>query len=47
MNKTPTITIDPDKKCKSCGKRGATQSGICLKCVVKRLKQGKEDAHGH
>ncbi len=28
-----TITVDMDKTCKGCGKKGATQCGYCLKCV--------------
>lgn len=39
----PTINIDLDKKCKHCGKGGATQSGYCLECVAKMIKQGKFD----
>lgn len=39
----PTITVNMDKKCKRCGKGGATDGGYCLKCVLKNLKEGKYD----
>lgn len=32
-----TIDINMDQKCKQCGKPGATQSGLCLDCVGKRI----------
>ncbi len=32
-----TITIDMDKKCSACRKPGATQCGLCLKCVTKKI----------
>ncbi len=35
----PTITVDMNKKCDDCGKAGACQSGLCLKCVAKRIKR--------
>jgi hypothetical protein len=35
--KTPTITVDMDKKCSECGDAGAMKSGLCLKCVAKRI----------
>lgn len=34
---TPTINIDMNKKCSKCGKPGATDSGLCLSCVSKRI----------
>lgn len=40
---TLNIKIDLDKKCKKCGKGGATQSGYCLKCVAKMIKNGRLD----
>jgi len=38
-----TIDIDYDLKCKRCGKRGATTSGLCLACVIKLPKANKQD----
>lgn len=43
MTDRAEITIDMDKKCKRCGKGGATQSGLCLKCVLKAIQKGKFD----
>lgn len=44
MSKTPIeIKVDLDKKCKGCGKGGATQSGYCMACVAKGIKDGKFD----
>lgn len=40
---TLTITIDMDKKCKRCGKKGATQSGFCMKCISTGFKNGEFD----
>ena len=37
------IEIDLDKKCVRCGKKGATQKGICLKCITKALENGELD----
>ena len=34
-----TLNIDMGRACSRCGKTGATDSGICLACVVKRLKE--------
>ena len=31
------ITIDMDKKCLECSKGGATDSGLCLRCVAKAM----------
>jgi len=39
----PTIHIDLEKKCKKCGKGGATKSGYCMACVAKMIGQGKFD----
>lgn len=33
----PTITIDMDKKCAECGRGGAVESGVCLKCTGKAI----------
>ena len=38
-----TINIDLDKKCTRCGKKGATQGGVCLACVAKAVKNGELD----
>jgi hypothetical protein len=36
-----TITIDMDKPCPICGRKGqTTDNGICLKCALKRIKGG-------
>lgn len=37
----PTITVDLDKKCFECRKGGAAQSGICLECTTKALRNIK------
>ena len=37
------IRIDMDQKCKRCGKKGATQSGYCLDCILKLMEEGKFD----
>ncbi len=36
--RTPDITIDMDRACQACGKPGATDGGLCLKCVTKKLE---------
>jgi len=36
-----TITIDMDSPCRRCKKKGATESGYCLACIIKNLKEGK------
>lgn len=33
----PSITVDMDKACKKCGTMGATESGLCLACVSKKV----------
>ena len=37
------IEIDLDKKCKRCKDKGATQNGLCLKCITKALESGEFD----
>jgi len=37
------IEIDLDKKCVRCGEKGATQNGLCLKCVTKAIERGEFD----
>ena len=39
MTEIPTIIIDMDKKCSTCGKAGACQNGLCLKCISKKIKK--------
>jgi len=40
MAKKPLeIKVDLDKKCKECGKGGATQNGFCLECISKSLRR--------
>lgn len=39
----PTFTVNMDEKCKQCGKKGAVNGGICMKCMTKNLKSGKYD----
>ena len=31
------INISMDRKCSKCGKKGATESGVCLNCVAKHI----------
>lgn len=31
------LNINMDKKCAECGKGGATDSGICLKCCTRSM----------
>jgi hypothetical protein len=35
------IHVDLDKKCRRCGKGGATQSGLCMACIAKAVKRGE------
>jgi len=32
-----TLTINMDKKCAECGKPGAANSGICMRCATKAI----------
>ena len=32
------ITVDMNQKCRRCGRKGATQCGLCLPCVAKEIK---------
>jgi hypothetical protein len=43
MPKTVVIHVDLDAKCKQCGKGGATQSGLCMKCIAAGVKRGDFD----
>lgn len=38
---TPTITINMDKHCAECGKKGAAESGICLTCSANAMSSSK------
>ncbi len=38
MSKKATINIDMDKNCSGCGKAGATDNGLCLECVGKKIR---------
>ena len=35
--KDKTINIDLDKECVKCSEKGATRSGICLKCLAETM----------
>ena len=37
------IRINLDAKCRRCDKGGATQSGVCLKCITKGVVSGEFD----
>ena len=37
------IKVNLDAKCTRCGKGGATQSGICIPCITKAIKNGELD----
>jgi len=43
MDKPVIIKVNLDTKCKRCGKGGATQSGVCLSCINKAIKNGEFD----
>ena len=45
MNETPTITIDMDRRCDKCGKKGAAQGGLCLNCVSKIIAEKTRKAN--
>lgn len=36
-----SLRINMDAKCERCGKKGATQRGLCLKCIGKEIKAGR------
>ena len=38
-----TIEVNLDKKCTRCGKGGACQSGLCMKCITKAVQRGEFD----
>ena len=33
----PMLTIHMDRKCAGCGEKGATDGGLCLECITKRM----------
>lgn len=35
--KDRTVDIDPDKECNRCSEKGATRSGLCLKCLAETM----------
>ncbi len=37
---TPTIIVDMDRPCRRCGKPGAANGGVCLRCAANLLKAG-------
>jgi len=43
MSKDAIIHVNLDAKCERCGKDGATQSGICMACMAKAVKNGEFD----
>jgi putative metallopeptidase len=40
---TPIISINTDKKCSRCSKKGATQNGMCMSCTTKAMNNGEFD----
>jgi hypothetical protein len=40
---THNITIDLNKPCKRCGKKGTSNGGLCLRCILKALEAGEFD----
>ncbi len=41
MKKVFVISVDLDKKCRRCGKDGATQNGLCMVCMAKGVERGE------
>ena len=39
MAEVPTITVDWDRKCRKCGKRGATEYGLCMRCIARHVQK--------
>ena len=37
------INVNLDAKCSRCGKGGATQSGLCMECIAKGVRNGEYD----
>jgi len=46
MDKIPEIKINLDEPCKICGRGGAIQHGVCLKCVTKNIEKILKDTEG-
>ena len=44
MSKPVIINVNLDAKCRWCGKGGATQSGVCLACIAKAVRNGEFDS---
>jgi hypothetical protein len=40
---TPIVSINTDKKCSRCKRKGASQNGMCLTCTTKALNAGEFD----
>ena len=38
-----TITVNMDRPCRRCKKKGATDGGYCLKCILRMMREGKFD----
>lgn len=38
MPKIKAVKVDLEKECEKCGEAGATQAGMCLKCIAKLFK---------
>lgn len=43
MDKPAIIYVNLDAKCKRCKQDGATQNGLCMKCIADDVKNGKYD----
>jgi hypothetical protein len=43
MEELPTISVNIDKKCTRCNKKGAAQNGLCMKCIIKAVGKGEYD----
>lgn len=37
------FTINMDQKCRRCGKKGAVNGSLCLKCITKAIGAGEFD----
>ena len=37
------INVDLGAKCRCCGEGGATQNGLCMKCIANKIKRGEYD----
>lgn len=41
--RSPTITVDMSQECPRCGKLGAANGGMCLRCMIKAIETGEFD----